>query len=284
MLDVVSVALRALSFLFVLQATGVALFIAIFGRRLSNSGEPIRRLGWWSALIGLVCVAAHYALEAARIAGDLSGMWDISLQETVLRSASGAAFAVRVLGLSLVVLALRRASTLSMALGIIGAATVAASFTLVGHTSVHSQRWFMGPLLIVHLLIVAFWIGALLPLQIASLREAPETLAKLVQAFSGVAAWLVPGILLAGLGLTIFLVPGIEVLRQPYGLLLLMKVAAFMLLMILAALNKWRLGPALVRGGRYGRLAFQRSLLAEYLLLFVTLTVTAVMTTFFSPQ
>jgi len=283
-LDVVSVALRALSFLFVLQATGVALFIAIFGGRLSNSGEPIRCLGRWSALIGLVCVAAHYGLEAARIAGDLSGMWDTSLQETVLRSASGAAFAVRVLGLSLVALALRRAGTLSLALGIIGAVTAAASFTLVGHTAVHSQRWFTGPLLIVHLLIVAFWIGALLPLQIASLREAPETLAKLVHAFSGVAVWLVPGILLAGLGLTIFLVPGIEVFRQPYGLLLLTKVAAFMLLMILAAWNKWRLGPALVGGGREGRLAFQRSLLSEYLLLFATLTVTAVMTTFFSPR
>jgi putative copper export protein len=283
-LDVVSVALRALSFLFVLQATGVALFIAIFGRRLSNSGEPIRRLGRWSALIGLVCVAAHYGLDAARLAGDFSEIWDASLQETVLRSGSGAACAVRVLGLSLAALALRRAGTLALALGILGAVTAAASFVLVGHTSVHPQRWLLGPLLIVHLLIVAFWIGALLPLQIASLREAPDTLAKLVHAFSAVATWLVPGILLAGLGLTIFLVPAIEVFRQPYGLLLLVKVAAFMLLMSLAALNKWRLGPALVRGERYRRLAFQRSLLAEYLLLFAALTVTAVMTTFFSPQ
>jgi copper resistance protein D len=283
-LDVVSVALRALSFLFLLQAAGVALFIALFGRRLSNSGEPIRRLGRWSALIGLVCVAAHYGLEAARLAGDLSGMWDTALQATVLRSPSGAAFAVRMLGLSVVALALRRAGTLALALGIIGAVAAAASFVLVGHTSVHSQRWFLGPLLIVHVLIVAFWIGALWPLQIASLREAPDTLAKLVQAFSAVAAWLVPGILLAGLGLTIFLVPSIEVFRQPYGLLLLMKVAAFMLLICLAALNKWRLGPALVRGERHRRLAFQRSLIAEYLLLFAALTVTAVMTTFFSPQ
>jgi putative copper export protein len=283
-LDVVSVALRALSFLFLLQATGVVLFIAIFGRRLSNSAASIRRLGRWSALIGLVCVAAHYGLEAARLAGDLSGMWDTSLQETVLRSASGAAFAVRMLGLSLVALALRRAGTLALALGILGAVTATASFMLVGHTSVHSQRWFLAPLLLVHLLIVAFWIGALLPLQIASWREAPDTLAKLVHAFSGVAAWLVPGILLAGLGLTIFLVPAIEVFRQPYGLLLLVKVAAFMVLMSLAALNKWRLGPALVRGERYQRLAFQRSLRAEYLLLFAALTVTAVMTTFFSPQ
>lgn len=36
-----------------------------------------------SALAALVFVAAHYALEAVRMAGDFSGLWDTSLQGMV---------------------------------------------------------------------------------------------------------------------------------------------------------------------------------------------------------
>jgi hypothetical protein len=91
MQDVLSVALRALSFVFLLQATGVAFFVAIFGRRLGDSRGTIRRLSRWAALLALACVAGHYALEAARMAGELSGMWDASLQRIVLSSSNGAA-------------------------------------------------------------------------------------------------------------------------------------------------------------------------------------------------
>jgi len=281
--DILSVALRALSFLFLLQAAGVALFLAIFGRLLASSADAIRGLGRWSARVGLAFVAAHYALEAARMAGEFSGIWDLSLQRTALRS-GGAAFGVRVLGLSLVALSLRRVDAGALVLGVVGTAIAVAAFILVGHTAVHPQRWILAPLLMLHLLIVAFWLGALLPLYLASLRESPEISTTLVNAFSRLATWLVPGILVAGVALAILLVPSIGVFAQPYGWLLLTKVALFAGLMGLASLNKWRLGPALGRGDHRGGLGFRRSLLSEYVLIFVVLTVTAVMTTFFSPE
>jgi hypothetical protein len=68
--DILSVALRALSFVFLLQAAGVALFVTILGRLLAGARGAIGRLGRWSALLGLVCVVGHYALEAARMAGE----------------------------------------------------------------------------------------------------------------------------------------------------------------------------------------------------------------------
>jgi len=100
--DVLSVALRTLSFLFLLRAGGVALFIAVFGRYLSSSQSAIRRVGELSGLLGIACVAGHFVLEAARMAGELAGVMDASLQKTVLKSANGAAFALRVLGLAIV--------------------------------------------------------------------------------------------------------------------------------------------------------------------------------------
>jgi putative copper export protein len=47
-------------------------------------------------------------------------------------------------------------------------------------------------LLMVHLLIVAFWFGGLWPLYVVSLRETPTQAAVVIERFSAVAAWLVP--------------------------------------------------------------------------------------------
>src|ERR1700752_4946166 len=143
MQDVLSVALRALSFGFLLQAAGGAFFVRIFGRRLEDSRGATRRLGRWTALLALVCVTGHYALEAARMAGELSGMWDVSLQRIVLSSSNGAAFVFRVLGLSVVAVALRGESTRSMIASVSGATIALAAFTLTGHTTIQPERWFL---------------------------------------------------------------------------------------------------------------------------------------------
>jgi copper resistance protein D len=66
--------------------------------------------------------------------------------------------------------------------------------------------------------------------------------------------------------------------------LLLVKIGGFALLMGLASLNKWRLGPAIARGELPALTAFRRSVATEYTLIAGVLTATTVMTTFFSPD
>jgi len=80
------------------------------------------------------------------------------------------------------------------------------------------------------------------------------------------------------------LVPQIEMLAEPYGQLLIAKLAGFALLMGLAAANKWRLGPAIARGEARAAYLFRRSLIAEYVLIIAVLAITAVMTSLFSPE
>jgi putative copper resistance protein D len=282
--DVLSVVLRALSFVVLFQAAGVAIFIAIFGRRLESSLGAVRRLGQVAALAGVVLVAGHYVLEAARMTGDLSGMFDSSMQGMVWNSSSRAALIFRGVGLLLIALGLRAASGRSATVAVVGAVLAILAFTCTGHTSVNAHRWGLAGLLIVHLLVVAFWFGALWPLYLTSLREPPRVSAQVIDAFSAVAIWLVPGILLAGLALAIVLLPNLTALRQPYGELLLAKLAVFAVLMGLAALNKLRFGPAIARGDPLAAVGFRRSVAAEYVLIFGVLTITAVMTTFFSPE
>jgi putative copper export protein len=283
MTDVLSVVLRALSFVLLFQAAGVAIFVALFGRQLAGSRREVRRLGQAAALAAIVLVVAHYAFEPARMAGELSGMWDPTLQGMLWHSPSCAALICRLAGLLTIAIGLQVASPRSTIAAIGGAVLAIGAFALTGHTSVNVHRGALAPLLMLHLLVVAFWFGALWPLYLASLRETPARASDIVERFTAVATWLVPVILLAGIVMAVLLLPNISALSEPYGRLLIAKAVGFAVLMGLAAANKWRLGPALVHGPVQGG-RFRRSVAAEYVLISAVLTITAVMTSFFSPE
>jgi copper resistance protein D len=308
--DILSAVLRALSFVLQLQAAGAVFFAAAFGPALTISLAGVRKLARVTAIVAVFTVAGHYILEAARMAGDMSGMLDTSLQNMAWTSNFGGAFTVRELGLLLIIAGMQPISAKATAsrfftssvgspiafvmrrlsargftiVGVTGAALVAVSFTLMGHTSVNLRRGLLVPLLLTHLLIVAFWFGALWPLCLVTLRESWERTARIVAVFSVAAFWLVPLILVAGIAIAALLLPSVAALRQPYGELLVAKSALFAVLLGCAALNKWRLGPALGRGDPQAGQGFRRVVITEYVIMVVVLSVTAVMTTFFSPE
>ena len=280
--DVLSALVRALSFIALFQAAGVAIAIALFGARLERSKERIRQVGWVSAIAGLVLVAVHYALEAARMSGSLDGVFDMSLQQMVLDSPMSVAVALRIGGLALVAFAVRRDSAGAALVGVLGALCITLAFTFVGHTADASRTTWLKVLLVLHLAVVAFWFGGLAPLHIAAGRESAERAAQIVAAFSRVATLIVPGLFLFGLLMTVLLVDRWEVFGEGYGVLLLAKAAGFAVLMALAGLNKWRYGPAIAQAGA-GVASFQRTVAVEYVVICAVLAATAVMTTFFSP-
>lgn len=275
--DALSAAVRAVSFAFLLNAAGIPIFIAAFGRLVPNSLESITTLGWRLTIAALVFVVAHQLLEGARMTGEMSGVFDPAMQKMALMSPAGAAFAFRVAALLLIAIGLRRSGALTL----LGALLIISSFTLEGHTSTNNHRAAAAALLILHLSVVAFWLGSLWPLYITAAREQPAISARVIDKFSFTAAWIVPMILFAGVGLMALLLPSLATLRQPYGLLLLAKVAGFAVLMALAALNKWRYGPACAEGDT---VAFKRTVIVEYALICAVLAITAAMTMFYSPE
>lgn len=286
--DALSLVFRAVGFVLLLSAAGTPIFVALFRGLLSQSAAITARLGARLGIAALLFVCAHQWLEGARMVGDMSGLVDREMQMTALRSSAGVTFGLQVVGLVLIAIVMRRgARTLPsiapplLGIGLAGTFLIIIAFTLTGHTSVVANRWAAAALLTLHLLTVAFWLGALLPLYAAVTAERPAVAAHLIDAFSRKAAWLVPIILLAGAGLAALLVPDMSAFRRPYGQLLLAKLTLFALLMALAAANKWRFGPACARGATRG---FKRAVAVEYLLICAVLAVTATMTTFYSPE
>jgi putative copper resistance protein D len=284
LVDGLSAALRALGFIALFQATGAAIFLAFFGTLIVRTRLAVRRLAIISALLAIGLLVLQYLLEAARMGGDLASVLDGELQSLALRSSAALALAFRVAGLAALVLALRMKSTASGSLSIVATLIVLAGFTMMGHTESHSPRWLLALLLLTHLIVIAFWFGALVPLRLASSHEPAGIAGITIAAFSTAASWIVPALFVAGLALAVVLVGSFAGLRTPYGQLLIAKVIGFALLIGLASLNKWRLGPAVASGDVQGTRAFRRSLQIEYVLIAAVLTVTAVMTTFFSPD
>ena len=282
--DVLSVTLRALSFLALFQAAGIALFLALGEPELPNTERSLRRIGTLAAFLAAALLVAQYLLEAARMSGELGGVLDPALEGIVMRSAMSVTLSWRLLGLVLIVAGLRRAGIRRAIAAVIGVVLLLASFTLIGHTSKDALRWLLSPVLLAHLSVVAFWYGGLLPLYLVSAHESPQTAGWVVQQFSARAVWLVPVLLLAGLVLATLLLPNLAALRRPYGELLIAKVAGFCALMPLAALNRWRFGPALQRGDCVAGRRFRQMVAGEFVLLATILCVTAVMTTFYSPE
>ncbi len=282
--DLVSIVLRALGFIALFEAAGAVLFVAIFNDLLGHSATAIRHTARNSAWTAVVLIVLYQLLGAARMTGEYAGLADWSMHVLSFSSNIGVANEIRILGLWLIAFVAMRTGAGAMLAQVTAACVVVMSFLITGHTASNPQRWLLAPLLLLHLWVVAFWFGSLWSLLQVSSREAGPVAAALVARFSAIAIWLVPGIAVAGVVMALVLLPDVSALFTPYGLLLLAKVAGFVLLMGLAALNKWRLGPAIAAGERGAMHAFQRSVWLEIALMCAVLIATTIMTGFFSPE
>ena len=75
------------------------------------------------------------------------------------------------------------------AIALVGALKTITSFTMMGHTTTNTHRAAAAALVTLHLLVVAFWLGALWPLYLAAKKELPATAGHLIERFSVTAAW-----------------------------------------------------------------------------------------------
>src|SRR6266436_3475607 len=219
MIDLAWVALRAASLVLLFQGAGAALFTAAFAHRLTRSAPAIRRTG--------VRAAAQYLFEPVHLAGEWAGIADASLHRLVLSSSTGAALAVRAAGLAGVAIALRREGLAAKITGVAGCLAAVGSFALTGHTALDAHRLWLAPLLLIHLILVAFWFGSLWPLRQLCALEPREQAARVIEVFSSGALGLVPLIPQAGAGIAAVLLPDFAALLAPYGLLLSAKLLLF---------------------------------------------------------
>ena len=273
---------KAAGYAATLLAMGGPLFLLSFPRETERLGlRPlVVRVAVAAAALLLAVLALRFGIRAARISGmGWAAMADPLMLGFVWDSPLGTAALWRGAGAALVLLVVVP-SRIALGVAVAGASMIAVSYAQVGHSLGEPRAW-LAALLVLHLLAVAWWIGALPPLRRAADR--PDG-AALLHGFGTIATGIVGLLVVAGVTFA-WLVSGspAALIGSAYGSTLLAKVALVSGLLALAAANKLRLVPALAEGRGGAAASLRRSIAWEMAVVALVLLATAALTTITTP-
>jgi putative copper export protein len=274
---------KAVTYAATLGSAGGVFFLAYSHALLAAPDRlKIQRLVRILMIVAVLACGARIALTAASMSGDAAGLTDSGLMRMIWQAGEGRATSTRVIGLLLAACAVhlnRRPGALALA----AAGAAATSFAWVGHVHALAAGWAL--LLIgVHLLSVAFWLGALGPLLLIARHGDPRRAAGPAARFGKAALVVVGALVIAGLALAWVLMGNLS--QWPgsnYGRLLAVKLGLAASLLGVGAFNKLRLTPRLLAGDVRAVRSLENSIRAEMALAACILWVTACLTTLTGP-
>jgi copper transport protein len=225
----------------------------------SMAGMTVPRI---ALLVGLASAVASLGVLGLDLLGlppaalVMAAPWTIAFA-----TSAGPALLVAIAAMLLALMALGHA-WYARALAAIAFAGVGLSLAMTGHAATAPPEMLTRPTIFIHGLGVAFWIGALAPLAALVSKPTAATL-PLLNRFSRIAMPVVATLALSGLLLAIIQLEKLSALVDTsYGLVLSIKLALVLALLALAALNRFRLTPALARNHKAAP-ALKRSILLE---------------------
>lgn len=252
MADLLNIILRFALYVDLLLLFGLALFRLYSFNALLRFRPLLRGM----AVTGALLSVAGLVLMTRAMSGEtqLAALWP-HLQMMLLDTDVGLAWVLRMTALAIVVI--RPGLWPASLAGAIALASLAWS----GHGAM-DEGWlrfwhFLSDIL--HLLAAGAWLGALLALVLMASGRIGDTrlrlLAGAVKRFEWVGAVIVLTVSVTGVMNYLFIVgPRLDgVLFGTYGQLLAIKVLAFAVMLVLAALNRFHLGPSLQQSLRDGQ-------------------------------
>jgi copper transport protein len=263
----------------------VGLFVGIGGaffRAWIGDPMPPAALGWMATIIvaGLFALVMSVVLQGLdALALPLSGLTGKAVWAAGLETSYGSTAIVAACALFAGLFSLAATSPrLARGLSLLGFAGLGVALTLSGHASTAAPRLASRAAVLVHVLAVAFWIGALLPLYVAVRASgahgswAMGALKRFSRAIMPVLALL----LLSGLWLAVVQLGRIDALwTTAYGQVLAGKLVCVALLLGLGAVNRYRLVPKFESRGALAARPLARVIAVELALVLVILGLVA---------
>jgi len=280
--DAAAIAVKASVYAATLAAAGAVFFLGYAGDLVGRAERSrIRRLVVSLSILSVLASAAQLMVTAGSMSGNAKGMLDETLVSMVWQAGQWRAITIRAAGLLIAALGMLSDRSRLAAYG--GAAMAATSFAWLGHARSLNPDALPVLLLGIHLLSVAFWLGALAPLLIVAHAHDAPRIAAAAARFGRMAVVVVAGLIAAGLGLLWLLLGHVSALwSSTYGRYVMAKLAVVAVLLCFAAYNKLRLTPRLPADDGAAR-SLQRSIRCEMLLGAAILLVTAAFTTVTGP-
>lgn len=235
------------------------------------------------ALVGLAAVAVQIPASAGYLGGDVASAFDPLYMRLMLETKLGWSSLLAAAGFMVAVWLPRLAVKYHIPTCGLICLLIASAFAVHGHATTGGMVTSL--LLVVHLACVAVWLGAFLPLhRLCRLAtDDPVALLELAQTgrrFAQVGSITVALLLLSGGILAAFLTGSVTAMvATDYGLALSGKVILVSGLLGLAALNRFRLVPAVDMGERAAATRLGLSVRLEMLIALVIMLVTSLLTT-----
>jgi len=226
-------------------------FFFLYSSSLSDARLETRPLLLSAAAALVLATPLGFLTQLVQLAGSIPAAMDPSAFHVALFDMNfGKSFLVRI-ALALLALAAtvllplgRRLFLICAGLGLL----ICSSFAWMGHGAASEGSFGFLHLAadIIHVLAAATWIGALVVFGLALKHRAPNLRVALAK-FSGTGSLVVALLILTGLINNAFLVGWdlAKVLGTAYGQILAAKLMLFMVMLLLAAINRYRLTPAL---------------------------------------
>lgn len=261
-LEGLGAATRFLAFAGSLGAAGLAFALAFVGDGgpgTTACGRRVRRL----AGVGAIGLATGIVVQCALATGrGLGAVADPDVLREVLTGGLGWQAAVVLAGLAAVVIVPATSDIVAQVLGLYGGLATAGGFVLWGHAAEARDKWLTMTADVVHAAAAATWLGGLILLTVllrhrmadradpadADYVEAPVlATARVVVGFSTLAAISVALLWIAGTAMAWQTVgtPG-NLIEGGYGRALLVKFGIVVAILVIAAINRFRLVPRIV--------------------------------------
>lgn len=263
MIETGLIAARVAAYGAMMLAAGIPLYL-VAARRLAGLAGGACRTASLAALAGLAA-SLWWSLESvAAMAAMPVGQLDLALIESVLKATPlGMVLAIRVIALAIAALALWKQHRI---VGALAASLALASTAWTGHAGATEAG--LGALHrasdVLHLLAAATWAGALVLFLAAAMRgDDREGLVLHLAGFATTGSAIVLLLLLTGLANTLIIAGWPLDWRSDWFMLLAVKLALFLMMLALAATNRWRLAPALARDPAASLRPLRLALLAE---------------------
>lgn len=236
----------------------------------------IKRQMWVSAALGIIfAIGGYLAFIGSINQSGLSGMLDSELMLFLLYDPPGK------IAIAQLVLFTVLAGALPfivrkpvMLLCCLAALLLPVTFTLRGHLA-NAPGWAQ-VLLVLHVVSMSLWAGALLPLWLLARSNAVQQWQLVFVKFGHIAQVIVAALLLSGVSMLVYLLTSPTDLFTPYGLAVSLKLAVVLVLLGCAVINKCWLVPKLQDAQRAAWLA--RVIYLEMLCVMFIFAITATFT------
>ena len=266
----------------IVGSVGTFLFSLHFTAQLTEQQQSYcYYLSRKSVFIGGITSLLMILSVPGNLGGDLRSLIDPLMLQLAIESNSVTGYLTATGGFVVMLVAHKLRPKAQKCTLLIGSIAVLFSLTLAGHALL--GKWLTQSLLVLHLLGIAFWLGALLPFHWICLQTDTTNLRALAHRFGLVAMVYVGLIIITGLAYAYILLGELSLIfTTSYGNVLLIKLFLVGALLSLAALNKFRIVPSLEQSPLRGVRQFKTSLQFEIALTLIILIAVSLLTTSFT--